>query len=296
MSAATLDRPTFRSPFAGTKVAFRHLLVSEWRKLWTLRSTWWVLAITVVIIVGFALAFSAAIASQLGDPEFQAELGGAEFPSTTFVTVGYSFAALVVAALGALTMTGEYSTGMVRATFSAAPARLPVLWAKLVVVAVVVFVVVAAATAVAYLVTDPILTRYDVGVDLSDATQVRSLLGVPLYATMVALFAVAVGALVRSTPGTIVIVVGAFFLVPAIIGSIAGVTGQAWAQNINKWLPSAAGERVITQVGESANVSGPGGPGVSLPLFDAWPGYAVLAAYTVVLVVLAAVALRRRDA
>ncbi|ACZ31688.1 hypothetical protein Xcel_2674 [Xylanimonas cellulosilytica DSM 15894] len=292
MSAATT---TFDSPFAGSKVTFPRLLVSEWRKLWSLRSTWWVLGITVLLIIGFALIFSAAVAGQLSDPDLQAEVGGL-FSPTLFVTIGYSFAALVAAALGAIAMTGEYSTGMIRATLSAAPTRLPVLWSKLVVIGVVVFLVVAVSTAVAYLVTDPILANHDVTVDLSDSTQLRSLIGVPLYVTMVALLAVAVGVLVRSTPGTIVIVVGLFFLVPGIIGGIAGATGQAWAENINKWLPSAAGERIVTQVGDVAPINGPAGPGMSLPLFDAWPGYGVLAAYTVVLIAAAAFVIKRRDA
>lgn len=210
-------------------------------------------------------------------------------PPTTFVVAGYSFGALVAASLGAIVMTGEYSTGMIRATFSAAPTRLPVLWAKLTVVAVVILVTVAASTAIALLVTHPVLSSHDLGVDLSDSEQLRSLLGTPLYVTVVALFAVAVGALVRNTPGAIVTVVALFFLAPTIIGTIAGATGAAWAENINKWLPSSAGERVITAFTDG---SGDGG----LPLFDAWPGLAVLCAYTAVLIVAAAVVVKRRDA
>ncbi len=139
---------TFTSPFASSRVRFSRLLVSEWRKLWSLRSTWWVLGITALLIIGFALIFSAAMSSAMSDPEFERQMGGAIHP-TTYVTSGYTFAVLVGAALGALTVTGEYSTGMIRATLSAAPTRLPVLWAKLVVVAVAIFGVTALSTAVA---------------------------------------------------------------------------------------------------------------------------------------------------
>ncbi|QAY61985.1 ABC transporter permease [Xylanimonas allomyrinae] len=240
--------PMFTSPYASTKVTFPRLLRSEWRKLWSLRSTWWVLGVTFVIMVGFALLFSLAFTSFVsGNPEAMAaadEAGG--IPPTTFVVAGYSFGALVAASLGAIAITGEYSTGQIRSSLSAAPTRLPVLWAKLTVVAVVTFVVIAVSTAIAYLVTHPILSSHDISVDLSDGEQVRSLLGAPLYATVVALFALAVGALLRNTPGAIVTVVALFFLVPTIIGTIAGATGAAWAEHINKWLPSAAGERIIT--------------------------------------------------
>ncbi|QAY68992.1 ABC transporter permease subunit [Xylanimonas protaetiae] len=298
MSAATLSRPDFTSPFAGSKVTFPRLLVSEWRKLWSLRSTWWVLGIAVVIMIGFALIFSAAFTSFVADnADAQGEIAAAGgIPPTTFITAGYQFATLVAASLGAIAMTGEHSTGMIRATLSAAPTRLPVLWAKITVIAVVSFVVIAVSTAIAYLVTHPVLANHDITVDLGDGEQLRSLIGVPLYVMVVAVLAVAVGTLVRNTPGTIVIVVGMFFLVPSIIGTIAGVTNAAWAQNLNKWLPSAAGERIITQVGSGASVNGPGGPGTSLPLFDAWQGFGVLGLYTVVLVAFAALVLKRRDA
>jgi ABC-2 type transport system permease protein len=292
MSATTT---TFTSSFDTSKVSFPRLLIAEWRKLWSLRSTWWVLGITAALIIGFALIFSAAMSSAMSNPEFQAQIGGAIHP-TTYVTSGYGVAVLVGAALGALTMTGEYSTGMIRATLSTAPTRLPVLWAKLTVVAVAVFAVVAVSTAIAYVVTNPILTSHDIHVDLSDGEHVRALLGVPLYVTVVALFALAVGVLLRSTPGAIVTVVGVFFLVPSIVSVIATATGQAWAETVNKWLPGAAGERIITQVGDLAPVNGPTGPGSGLAVFDAWPGFAVLVGYTVVLIAVAAVVLKRRDA
>jgi ABC-2 type transport system permease protein len=295
MSAATAIRPEFTSPFAGTKVTFPRLLVSEWRKLWSLRSTWWVLGITAALLLGVAVLFSAAFASRLSDPEVQAEVGAMVNP-TTFITSGYQFATVVAATLGALAMTSEYSTGMIRATFSAAPTRLPVLWAKLAVIAIVTFVVVAVATAAAWLATYPVLSANDVAADLGDPEQLRALLGVPMFAAVVAMFAVAVGALVRSTPGAIVTIVALFFLVPAIIGSIAAVTGQAWAETLNKWLPGSAGERIITQVGDAPPVAGPGGPSATLPLFDAWPGFGVLGLYTVVLIVAAAIMIKRRDA
>ncbi|WP_425956226.1 ABC transporter permease subunit [Xylanimonas sp. McL0601] len=299
MSTLSPARPTFTSPFADAKVTFPHLLRSEWRKLWSLRSTWWVLGVTVVIMIGFALIFSLAFTNFVsGNPDAAQgvqEAGG--IPPTTFVTAGYSFGALVAASLGAIAMTGEYSTGQIRATLSAAPARLPVLWAKLTMIALVVFVVIAVSTAVAYLVTQPILSSHDINVDLSDSEQLRALIGTPLYVTVVALFAVAVGALIRSTPGAIVTVVALFFLVPSIIGTIASATSASWAENLNKWLPSSAGERIITAFSGGSAPGGPnGGPGSSLPLFDAWPGFAVLCAYTAVLIVAAAFVIKRRDA
>ena len=289
MSTVT-PAPTFTSPFAGSKVTFPRLLLSEWRKLWSLRSTWWVLGITVAIIVGVALLISAA-AGSLVDAQHVSVV-----PPTTFVTAGYNFAALVAASLGAIAITGEYSTGQIRSTLSAAPGRLSVLWAKLTVVAVVNFVVIAVSTAIAFLVTHPVLDSHSIKIDLSNGEQVRALLGVPLYATVVALFAVAVGFLIRNTPGAIVTVVALFFLVPSVISVIAAATHATWAQNLNKWLPSSAGAQIVTHFAHGTAPGGPGGADAGLPAFTAWPGFAVLCAYTVVLIIAGAILLKRRDA
>ena len=298
MSTVT-PAPTFTSPFAGSKVTFPRLLLSEWRKLWSLRSTWWVLGVTVVIIVGFATIFSFAFTSLLAThPDAAASVRNGTIPPTTFVTAGYTFAALVAASLGAIAITGEYSTGQIRSTLSAAPGRLSVLWAKLTVVAVVNFVVIAVSTAIAFLVTHPVLDSHSIKIDLSNGEQVRALLGVPLYATVVALFAVAVGFLIRNTPGAIVTVVALFFLIPGIISGIAAATQASWAENLNKWLPSSAGERIVTYFAHSTAPGGPagGGGGADLPAFTAWPGFAVLCAYTLVLIIIGAILLKRRDA
>jgi ABC-2 type transport system permease protein len=290
MSATTA--PTFASPLASHRVSFPRLLHSEWRKLWSLRSTWWVLGIAVVILIGFALLFAWGYTSSIGEqPDRGPGAAAGGIGAATVVTFGYSFAVVVAASLGALSITGEYSTGMIRATLSAAPTRLPVLVAKSVIIGAITFVVTLAATAVAILVTHPMLSNHDMTIDFSDAVQVRSLLGTALYVATVSVFAIGVGTLVRSTPGTIVIIVALFFLVPQVFSGIAQVTNQGWAKTINQWLPSSAGERIITDLG-----AGGGGFGGGLPLFDAWPGYLVFAGYTVALLVAAAISLGRRDA
>ncbi len=51
----------------------------------------------------------------------------------TISLVGILFAQLVLGVLGILLFSGEYATGMIRATLAVVPSRLPVLWAKLIV-------------------------------------------------------------------------------------------------------------------------------------------------------------------
>ncbi len=108
------------------------VLRSEWIKLRTLRSTLIVLALTVVGIVGIGLLI-AAVTNQ----NFATMSAGdrAHFNAIDRVLGGVNIAQLTVGVLGVLVITGEYSTGMIRATFGAVPKRLPVLWAKLAVFA-----------------------------------------------------------------------------------------------------------------------------------------------------------------
>jgi ABC-2 type transport system permease protein len=272
------------------RVSFPRILRSEWIKFRTLRSTVWTAVITAVVMVGFALMMAALMNMAASTPEMQE--GMARDPGmqamgmtgTTVITLGYSFGQLAIAVLGALIVTNEYSTGMIRSTFAAVPHRLPTLWAKLLAIVVATAVVISLALGIAYLVTIPILDSAGLPVDLSDSEQLRSLGGCVLYLATVAAFALAVGALMRHSAGAIFTLVAVFFVLPIIFSIVVGVTDAAWAEWVNKLLPSVAGERIIA--------SGP----TPDHLLEPWTGYAVLAGYTAVLLVAAAVTLKRRDA
>ena len=272
------------------RVTFARVLRAEWIKFRTLRSTVWTVVITALVMIGFALMMAslmrlAADTPEMAegmnnDPGFQS-LG---MSGTTVITLGYSFAQLAVAVLAALIVTNEYSTGMIRSTFAAVPKRLPALWAKLVVIVLTTVVVIALALGVAYLVTLPILDAANLSVDLSDPEQVRALGGCVLYLATVAAFSLAVGALMRHSAGAIFTLVALFFVLPIIFSIVVAASDAAWTDWVNKLLPSVAGERIIS-TGPSSDV-----------LLEPWVGYSVLAGYTVVLLVAAAVTLKRRDA
>lgn len=272
------------------RVTFARVLRAEWIKFRTLRSTVWTVIITALVMVGFALMMASLMRLAADTPEMsegmEADPGfqAMGMSGTTVITLGYSFAQLAVAVLAALIVTNEYSTGMIRSTFAAVPKRLPALWAKLVVIVLATVVVVVIALGVAYLVTLPILDATNLSVDLSDSEQVRALVGCVLYLATVAAFALAVGTLMRHSAGTIFTLVAIFFVLPIIFSIVVAASDAAWTDWVNKLLPSVAGERIIS-TGPSSDV-----------LLEPWTGYAVLAGYTVVLLVAAAVTLRRRDA
>lgn len=290
MSATTLA-PGATSPTASRtspyRLTFGHVLRAEWIKFRSLRSTWWTLGITVAVMVGFSLMFAAVVSSMdsAGVSAEEAGMGAADGVGVMVITVGYSFAQLAVAVLGALTVTGEYSTGMIRSTLSAVPRRTPALAAKMIVVGVVTAVTTAVAVGLSYLVTYPILSGKDMTVDFSSADDQRALIGVVLYLTAVALFSVAVGVLLRSSAGAIFTLVAVFFVLSMVLGIVQGFTGADWVQTVMNSLPASAGEQVVL------------GGGMSSPdAIDPWPGYAVLVGWTAALTVAAAVVLKRRDA
>ena len=101
---------------------FPRVVTSEWIKLRTVRATVWTLSDTVAVMVAIA-----ALGAWSSTEFFE---DGATFAPASFPIAGWYFAQLVVVVLGVLSVTGEYSTGMIRSTFAAVPARVPALLAK----------------------------------------------------------------------------------------------------------------------------------------------------------------------
>ncbi|GAA2238983.1 ABC transporter permease subunit [Promicromonospora sukumoe] len=270
-------------------VTFWRVLRSEWIKLWTLRSTWWTLGATVVVMVGFALML-ALIVQLVGSemegasPEDQAAMG-TMLGGTTVVAAGFEMAALVVAVLGALMITGEYSTGMIRSTFAAVPKRLPAFFGKALVLVLVTAVLITVSLALSWLVTYPLLNGNDATVDFGDSDQVRALGGTVLYVTLVALFALGLGALLRHTAGAIFTVVAIFLVIPTIVQIATFAASQLeWVGTVNKLLPSVAGTQITPNAGAFPDV------------LDPWVGISVLAGYTALVLAGAAMRVKFQDA
>src|SRR3954467_9786725 len=103
------------------------VFMSEWTKLRSVRSTKWALAAAFVLSIGLPALAAAIVAHHWAhmDPRDQAD-----FNPLDISIVGVQIAQLAIGVLGVLVITAEYSTGMIRASMTAVPRRLPVLWAK----------------------------------------------------------------------------------------------------------------------------------------------------------------------
>lgn len=260
---------------------FRRLVSAEWVKLRSLRSTWWSLAVGVVIFPALAISRTSSIAQV---PE---AVGSPYLVGAVYVTSGVVLVQLVFCTLGVLAVAGEYGTGQIRSTLAAAPTRVPALAAKLVVTVLAVMITSLVGVAVAWAGSAAWFDVTGMSVDPTRADDLRLLLGAPLYLGAVTALAFGIGALVRSSAAGIAAVLGLLLVVENALASIPWAPVQTLAAH----LPASAGSRILQSdaVGSAITVS-------STTTLTPWQGYAVLLAWVAAVLVAAAVLLRRRDA
>jgi hypothetical protein len=279
MSTATADRtpaPAAAPAAQPGQVTQARVLHSEWIKLRTLRSTFFTLLAALVALIGLGALFSAFTASHWPgmNPHERADFE----PALTSLR-GYFLAQLAVGVLGVLVVTGEYATGMIRATLAAVPRRLPVLWAKAGLYAAVVWTVTTAGALASFLIGQGLLSSRHIGTSLTAPGVPRVVFGAGLYLTVVGLLGVAIGALIRNTAGGIAALFGLLLVVPVLCEALP----SSWANHVNQWLPSNAGQSLVTLHPEAH----------TLP---PWTGFTVFALYALAALAGAAVLLKRRDA
>ena len=248
---------------------------AEWTKLRALRSTWWCGLLAVVLIVGLGAAVAGS-----GAP-YTITAANSAAGGVSVSLVGIVIAQLVLGVLGVLAFSGEYATGMIRATLAVVPSRLPVLWAKLiVVVGLVLPLSLLAALAEFFVATALESSRGGSAISLTDPGVLREVVGASLYLAVIAVIGLALGALLRRTAAGLSVFAAVFFVVPI----VAAYLPQS-IKGFVPYLPSNAGG-AIWGAGKLF-----GGHQLS-----PWAGFAVLCGYAVVLTGLAAWRLRRRDA
>lgn len=251
---ARAARPVYR-------VTGRHVLRSEWTKLWSLRSTWITLVLGLVFLVAFGLISAARYKSNIGsgqpmDPDF------ADATALNLSLFGTNFAQLALGVLGVLVTAGEYSTGMIRSTLTGVPRRLPVLWSKSAVFGVVALLVGTVGAFLAFIFGNAIVAGTPAAMSLSDAGVVRSLLGTGLYLGLVGVIGVALGALLRSVAGGISVLVAALMLIPGLVSLLP----TSWQGDISPYLPSNAGQAMFALTHDATTLA----PAAGTLVFVGW--------------------------
>jgi ABC-2 type transport system permease protein len=278
MSAvATQPVPAHAAGGPRLKVTQARVVVSEWTKFRSLRSTMYTLLAAVVLTIGIGAIFSAVTASQYHT--LSAADKAAFNPISTSLR-GISFAVVAFGVLGVLLMSSEYSTGMIRASLTVVPRRLPVLWAKLAVFAGAIFSVSLVASFISFFLGQALLSSHHLSVAITAPGAMRSVIGAALYVTVAGMIGVALGGLLRNTAAGISTFAAVFFVIP----SLTALLPASVSDHLSKYLPSNAGEVLWGETLGVKNVLSP------------WTGFAVLCGYAVVLIAGAAWRLRRADA
>ncbi len=261
---------------------------SEFTKIRSVRSTYWTLLAMVVVCVGMAILFSAADAAQVSGAATAADraaaLAHARADSVTGSLIGLLIGQLVIAVLGALTMTSEYSTGMIRTSLTSMPRRGTVYAAKALVFGAVALAAGLITSFASYLAGQALLAGVHASASLSQPGVLRAVIGGGLFLAVCGLLSFGLGAMFRHTAGAVAAAIGLLFVLWSLSqflpGPPSGWFGQA---DIDKWIPFNAGGAIWE------HVSG-------LNLFSPWIGLAVFCGYAAVALAGGLVLFLRRDA
>ena len=253
---------------------FSDVIRMEWIKLRSQRGMTWTLAATAVAMIGIGVAVGAHM------PAHPTRSQVADYDLTNSGLAGLAFAQLAVGVLGALVMTGEYSSGLIRATLAAVPRRRQVLAAKAAVLGAVALVtgeIMAFATFFALRAGLPAAQPHPA---LSQPGVLRAVVMAGAYLCLVALIGTGIGALIRHTAGAIGALVGLLFVAPIALLAVPG----SMADPIEKFLPMIIAENSLTAVKHAS------------PALPVWAGFGMLCLYAAVLRGAGAWLLARRDA
>ena len=266
---------------AARHVGFSHLLMAEWTKIRSVRSTLWTLVIFAVVSLGLTglLTWLTIRALSSGRAGRGSGSGIAADPVNFILGTGLGLGQLAICVLGVLVITSEYSSGTIRASLLATPRRYPVLIAKGLVFSVLVFVIGEAVAFGSFFIGAAIVHSH-FPVTLSQPNVTRAVIGSGLYLTVLGLFALAIGSLIRHTAGAITTVIGLVL----VIFNLTGLLPYSWGAHINAYMPTVAG-LLITQDKAQAG-----------QLLSPWQGFGVFCAWTALLLIAGGYLLQRRDA
>jgi hypothetical protein len=250
------------------RYGFSHAARMEWIKLRSLRSTWWALAATAAGAVGIAVAVG------VNTKDASADL-------TNNALAGISLGLLLTGVLGVLLMTGEYSSGMIRATLAAIPNRPLVLAAKAAVFGVVALAVGEAAAFVAFLAGGAALPAGIAAPTLGQPGVLRAVVLSGAGYCLIGLIGLGLGAVIRHTPAAIAVLVGGVYVVAQMVA--------AFAPAIMPYLPVAI---VANSLGAVQPVAIEG----QLHFLSPWAGLGMLSLYAAATLGAGAWLLARRDA
>ncbi|MGO4535845.1 hypothetical protein [Leifsonia sp. 2MCAF36] len=273
---ATLSDDTTQLGRSG--ISFGGVLASEWLKLRTLRSTWWVVAAAIPL----TLLLATVMALNVGAEDIAAAHGDAGLLlGVTPAGVSVLFQQLIIVVLGTLAITSEFATGMVRTSFAAVPSRLPLVVGKALVVGAAGFGLGVINALIAWAAALPILVGRGASITFGDLSPLLwSVLGTGAVIALTAVFGLGLGCLIRVSAGAISLGVGALFVLTLVGQLIAFALKSDVVRKAQAYLLSNAANGTV-----------------GLPNGDLtqWQSLIVMICWAAVAFVVGAIAVRVRD-
>jgi ABC-2 type transport system permease protein len=280
MTAVTPAAPMATAAEATRRVGFSHLLATEWTKIRSVRSTVWTLVIFAVVSLGLTGLFTwLTIRSLNSGRGADRSATIASDPVNFILGTGLGLGQLAICVLGVLVITSEYSSGTIRASLLAVPKRIPMLVAKGVVFSVLVFVIGEVVVFGSFYIGAAIVHSH-FPVSLSQPGVTRAVIGSGLYLTVLGLFALAIGSLIRHTAGAVTTVIGLVL----VIFNLTALLPYSWGAHIHAYMPTVAGLLITQDKQQSGQLLAP------------WQGFGVFCAWTALLLIAGAYLFKRRDA
>ncbi|MGN6680952.1 MAG: ABC transporter permease subunit [Streptosporangiaceae bacterium] len=214
--------------------------------------------------------------------------GGCQIDPAKVSLTGVYLGQAIVAIVAVTSVSGEYSTGMIRLTLTAVPRRWQVVAAKAAVVSVSTLAAAAIAVGAALLAGRLLLYGHGItpahgyqAISLAAGPVLRAASGSVLYLVLIALLGIGIGAAIRDSAASIGLVLGLLYMFPLISGLVANEPLQ---RHLNQISPMTAGLYVQATTNLRA-----------LPLTP-WQGLGVLAAWVAGALLVGGLVMSLRDA
>ena len=296
VGGTVVPNPPGRAGFIGT-------VKSEFTKIRSVRSTYWTLIAMFVVCVGIGALFSWGQTERLLSLEHGVRLSGQAVPpgaihavvahraaeirssATAISLFGLLFGQLIIIVLGSLTITSEYSTGMIRTSLTSMPRRGTLFAAKGIVFGAVALVAGLVTSFVAFFLGQAILSSQQVNTTIGHHAVFAQVIGGGLFLAATGLLAFGIGAMLRHSAGAIASGIGLMFVVLLLSNFLpsppSGWFGQA---DFDKWIPFFAGSHLWQNQLLGVNP------------FSPWVGFGVFCAYAAAAIIGGLVLFLRRDA
>jgi ABC-2 type transport system permease protein len=274
----TATTPHVRGIPSIAEPGFRTTLRSEWTKIRSIRSTWIIVGLAIVLSIGTSALVSLVIGMTISD---WGESGFGGDPVLSSMT-GLLPRLILLVTLGVIAVTSEYSSGMIRTTFMVNPRRTQVLAAKAIILAAIALVVGAITVPGMFLVSQPIFAAHGLPTaSILDGDNVRFLVVFALGQALVyTLFPFLIACILRGTASSITVAFG-FLLLPYNLSPVV----PDWVKaNVFRYLPDLAVDSLAGMTTAD-----------SITYLSPTPAIIVIVVWFVGLFAVAAATLERRD-